>query len=162
VDCESHIVVGVSDAKISSDPAAELVTHALGSCIGVALYDPAAQMAGLLHFQLPSAADDPQRAAEKPLMFADSGMQRLVGSMEEHGAARNRMVVKIAGGAEMLDEGKVFNIGRRNHTSIRKILWRYGMLIEAEDVGGSAPRTLYFKVADGKLRVKSGPSSKTL
>jgi chemotaxis receptor (MCP) glutamine deamidase CheD len=37
-----------------------------------------------------------------------------------------------------------FDIGKRNYLAIRKILWsNTGMFINAEDVGGSAARSLY-------------------
>jgi chemotaxis protein CheD len=56
----------------------------------------------------------------------------------------------------MFDDGGVFNIGRRNHAAIRKVLWQHGLLIDGEDVGGSSPRHLYLAVADGSVTVKSG------
>jgi chemotaxis protein CheD len=155
VEAESKIIVGVSDARISTDPQATLITYSLGSCIGLALFDPAVQMAGLLHFQLPSAAADPARGQEKPLMFGDSGAEQLIKSMEAHGAQRKRMKVKLAGASEMLNDTKAFNIGRRNHTAIRKFLWQQGMLIDAEDIGGPTPRTMSLNVSDGKVIIKA-------
>lgn len=162
MEAEAKIIVGVSDARISADPQAALVTYSLGSCIGLALYDPVAKMAGLLHFQLPNASADPARSAEKPLMFGDSGAEHLIRSMEAHGAQRKRMKVKLAGASEMLDEAKMFNIGRRNHTAIRKFLWQQGMLIDAEDIGGPTPRNMCLNVADGKVVIKADSRTTTL
>ena len=51
-----NIVVGVADMKISNDPDSVLVTHSLGSCIGVAVYDRAVHAGGLLHFMLPDSS----------------------------------------------------------------------------------------------------------
>jgi chemotaxis protein CheD len=150
-----NITVAISDAKISRDRSATLATHSLGSCIGVCLYDGGLGMAGLLHYQLPESKMDPKRAIEAPLMFADTGLAALLKSMQAHGAAANRIKVKLAGGAEMLNDSKMFSIGRRNYTAIRKLLWQQGMLIEKEDIGGTAPRTVYFHVADGSVTVKS-------
>lgn len=151
-----NIIVGVSDAKASADAADVLATYSLGSCIGVALFDPASRVAGLLHFQLPSSAGDPQRALEKPLMYADTGMAWLLDAMRRLGADKRRMRVALAGGAKMLNDEGVFDIGRRNHTAIRKVLFQQGMLIGAEDVGGTAPRTLFLRVCDGTLQIKGG------
>jgi chemotaxis protein CheD len=151
----STIQVVISDAKVSNDPAAVLTTHSLGSCIGVCVYDPAVTTAGMLHFQLPSSSLDARRATERPSMFADTGMQQLLGMMQEHGAVSHRMKVKLAGGAEMLNDGTLFSIGRRNHTAIRKVLWQHGLLITGEDVGGTQPRTLHMRVADGVVMVNS-------
>jgi len=156
------IVVNVSDAAVSDEVENVLTTYSLGSCIGVCAYDPAAHVAGMLHFQLPSATLDPQRAQQNPCMFADTGMQRLLSLMAEKGADRRRLRVKLAGGAQMLNDNNLFNIGRRNQTAIRKVLWQHGLLIDREDLGGNSPRTLYMKVADGTVTVKSGTHTTVL
>src|SRR5258706_7456537 len=150
------ITINVSDARSSSDPGDVLVTYSLGSCIGVCLYDPQARVAGLLHYQLPTSTLDAARAKERPAMFADTGMALLLAQMEALGAQKRRMKVKLAGGAGMLNDASSFNIGKRNHVAIRKILWQHGMFVESEDVGGNAPRTGYLAVADGGLAIKSG------
>ena len=157
-----NIVVGVSDARTSADPADVIATYSLGSCIGVAVYDPVKKVAGMLHYQLPTATADPARGAEKPLMFADSGMAWLLKEMERHGADRKRLKVKIAGAAEMLADATLFQIGKRNHAAIRKILWQQGIFIDGEDIGGKTPRNLYLTVADGSVVVKAQGQSKTL
>ena len=94
-------IVHVSDAKASSDPSNVIATYSLGSCIAVALYDPATNIGGMLHFQLPNSKIDPERAKEKPFMFGDSGMNILVKKLTSMGANKKRMNVKIAGGAAM-------------------------------------------------------------
>jgi len=151
----TQIVVAVSDAKVSGDAGALLVTYALGSCIGVCLHDGTAGLAGMLHYQLPSSALSPERAREQPLMFADTGLAQLLRAMEQQGGLGSRMTVKLAGGAQMLNDAKLFSIGRRNYTAIRKVLWDRGMLIHREDVGGDAPRTVYLRVADGAVTVRA-------
>ncbi len=157
-----NIVVNVSDARVSQDPDDVLVTHSLGSCIGVCVYDPIAHAAGMLHFQLPSSTIDAGRAQANPCMFADTGMTILLQNLAALGAQPRRMQVKLAGGAEILDDKGLFCIGKRNHTAIRKILWQRGLLLSAENVGGSEPRTLYLHVADGTTIVKSRGESAAL
>jgi chemotaxis protein CheD len=154
------ITINVSDARASGDPADTLVTYSLGSCIGVCLYDPIARVAGLLHYQLPTSTMDKAKADNNPFMFADTGMGALLPMMEALGAQKRRLKVKLAGGAAMLNDASSFNIGKRNHAAIRKILWQHGMFIESEDVGGGAPRTVYLRVADGSLTIKSGGVTK--
>jgi len=156
------IVVNVSDARASNDPADVLATYSLGSCIGVALYDATSRVGGLLHFQLPSSTIDPNRAAQSPLMFADTGMAHLLAQMEKLGAQKRRMKVKLCGGAQMLNDNNLFNIGRRNHAAIRKVLWQQGMLIDGEDVGGNSPRNMYLSLADGTVQVKTAGQTVTL
>jgi chemotaxis protein CheD len=157
-----NVVVAISDAKVSSRAEDVLMTYALGSCIGVALYDPAAKVAGMLHYQLPSASLDPQRAGEKPLMYADTGMEWLLGKMVQRGADKRRMQARLAGGASMLNDRGLFDIGRRNHASIRKVLWQNKMLIHAEHVGGTEARNMQLDVADGRVLVKCGEQWITL
>ncbi len=156
------IVVNISDAKLSRDAQDTIVTYSLGSCIGVALYDPVVKVAGMLHFQLPTATLDPERSRQQPMMFADSGMAVLLREMEKYGAQKRRMKVKLAGAAQMWNDGNLFNIGRRNHAAIRKILWQNGMFLDGEDIGGTAPRNLYLNVADGSVVIKMQGMTKKL
>ncbi|HEX2973465.1 MAG TPA: chemotaxis protein CheD, partial [Tepidisphaeraceae bacterium] len=157
-----NIVVNVSDAKVSNDPQDVLATYSLGSCIGVTLYDPASRVGGMLHFQLPSSTIDQQRARQNPLMFADTGMASLLAALKSQGAEQKRLKVRLAGAAQMLDDSSLFNIGRRNHAAIRKILWQLGLLIAGEDIGGSAPRNMYLNVADGSVMIKTGSKTVSL
>jgi chemotaxis protein CheD len=149
------IVVGVSDAQISTDPQEVLVTYSLGSCIGLTAYDPVAKCGGMLHYQLPTSTLDAGKAAANPFMFADSGTAELLKRMQAKGAVKARLKVKIAGAAEILNDNGVFSIGRRNHAAIRKILWQHGLMLEREHVGGTAPRTLYLHIADGSAVIKT-------
>ncbi len=150
------VTVSISDAKVSADPSAVLATYSLGSCIGLTLYDPAVKVGGMLHYQLPTSTLDAQRAAQNPLMFADTGFAHLLGEVARHGGDKRRLKVHIAGAAQMLGDAKLFDIGRRNHAAIRKLLWQHGLFIEKEHVGGSAPRTMYLAVADGTVTLKMG------
>jgi chemotaxis protein CheD len=157
-----RIIVNVSDAKVSTNPSDVLVTYSLGSCIGVCLYDPVTNIGGMLHYQLPDSKMDAERAGTKPFMFADTGMKILVEKLIEMGAKKKRMQVKIAGGATMDTGPKGFDIGKRNHLAIRKIMWRNGMFIDSEDVGGISPRNLYMNMADGAITVRSNGLEKKL
>lgn len=151
-----QITVNISDAKVSKNPGDTIVTYSLGSCIGVALYDPLLPIAGLLHFQLPTSTMDAERARKQPLMFADSGLETLINEMVAQGANKRRLKVRLAGGAKMFEDSSTFDIGKRNHTAIRKALWQHGLFVDAEQVGGSTPRTVYLNVADGKVTLKAG------
>ncbi|MDB5294045.1 MAG: Chemotaxis protein CheD [Phycisphaerales bacterium] len=155
-------IVDISDAKVSADPADTLVTYSLGSCIGVAVYDPAARVAGLLHCQLPTGTMDPAKAAGRPAMYADTGLAHLMKLMAARGASPRRLQVRLAGGAQMFDDGGVFSIGKRNHAAVRKALWQHGLMVAAEAVGGSSPRTMYVGVADGQVSLRTGTVTTTL
>jgi len=159
---KARIIVGVSDARVSNKQTDVIATYSLGSCIGVCLYDPATHIGGMLHYQLPDSKQDPERAKTKPLMFADTGMKILVEKLVSMGAVKKRMQVKIAGGAAMDTGPKGFDIGKRNHLALRKIMWKNGMFIDAEDVGGKSPRNMYMNIANGAITVRSNSLEKTL
>lgn len=159
---KTRTIVHVSDAKIANDPADVLTTYSLGSCIGVCLYDPATQIGGMLHYQLPDSKMDPDRARDKPFMFADTGMKILVDKLVSMGANKKRMQIRIAGGAAMDTGPQGFDIGKRNHLAIRKILWKNGMFIDAEDVGGTSPRNMYMNMDNGAVTVRSNGLEKVL
>ena len=99
----SRIIVGISDFKISGNVEDMLITYALGSCIAVAVYDPKVRVGGLLHFMLPNSKLDLNRAKAAPAMFADTGIPLLFKSCYGMGAQKKHMIVKIAGGASILD-----------------------------------------------------------
>jgi chemotaxis protein CheD len=145
------VIVGISDCQVSRDPEEVLVTYALGSCIAVAVYDPVARVGGLLHFMLPDSSIDPDRGRQRPFMFADTGVPTLFHRAYDLGADKRRMIVRMAGGAQMMDERGVFDIGRRNHLAARKILWKAGVMIESEAVGGNLSRTVRLDMAAGSV-----------
>jgi chemotaxis protein CheD len=155
------IIVDISDARVSKDPGDELVTYSLGSCIGVAVHDPVARIGGMLHYQLPSDRADSAKTDKNPLMFADTGMKYLIDKMMALGVNKRQLKVKIAGGAQMND-AKTFQIGKRNYAAIRQVLWKNGMFIDAEDVGGHNARNLSLQISDGTVQVKSQGNTKQL
>ncbi len=154
-----NVVVGVADCLVSSDTSQVLVTYALGSCIGVSIYDPVAQVGGLLHFMLPEAPPDAAEFGKSPYMFADSGIPMLFREAYEKGAQKRRLRVRVAGGAQIMDEKGVFNIGQRNCLAMRKIFWRAGVLVHAEETGGRCARTMRLEMASGRIFLKSTDGS---
>lgn len=155
-----RLVVGIGEFAVSDRPGDVIVTHALGSCIAVCLWDPDRRIAGLLHYLLPESRINPQRAVEQPAAFADTGIPLLFQSAYKLGAQKARCRVRLVGGAEVTTDlqgtGGAFNIGRRNQLAAKNTLWRNGVLIDKEDVGGRAVRTVHLWVADGRLQVSSG------
>ena len=99
------VIIGISDFNCSKKPGDVLVTYALGSCIAVVVFDPMAMVGGLLHFMLPDSNLDKKKASECPAMFADTGIPLLFKSCYALGAEKRRMIVKIAGGASILNDG---------------------------------------------------------
>lgn len=149
------LVVQVADCQVSKDPDGSLVTYALGSCIAVAIHDAAAGVGGLLHLMLPESSIDRAKAHANPYMFADTGVPLLFRSAYERGAEKRRLTVRLAGGAQVMDENGVFNIGKRNYLAVRKILWKAGVLVGGEDVGGKISRTVRLEVGSGKFWLRA-------
>jgi chemotaxis protein CheD len=154
----ANIVVGMADCQVSKSRDQVLVTYALGSCIAVAIHDPVAGVGGMLHYMLPESAISPAKAGENPYMFADTGIPLLFRRAYEYGAEKRRLVVRVAGGAQVMDSEGVFNIGKRNYLALRKILWKAGVLVQGEDVGGNASRTVRLEVGSGRFWLR-GPGS---
>jgi chemotaxis protein CheD len=148
-------VVGISDFQTSSNPDDIIITYSLGSCIGMTVYDPATRVGGMIHYMLPLSKISPDKALVKPAMFADTGVPELLKKVLELGASKSRLVVKVAGGSQLMDQHKVFNIGERNFLILRKILWKNNILIKAADVGGVISRTVRFELGTGKVTIKS-------
>ncbi|RPH94860.1 chemotaxis protein CheD [candidate division KSB1 bacterium] len=153
---ERRLVVGVADMKMTNRESDVIVTHALGSCIGIAIYDPTAMVGGILHFMLPDASANPQRAAESPWMFGSTAIPAFFKKAYELGATKPRLIVKVAGGAQFLDDKEFFAIGKRNHTMMRKIFWQNGVLTKTEHVGGTVSRTLFLEMSSGRIWIATG------
>lgn len=150
-----QIVVGVSEWAISVSPQDMLVTYSLGSCLGLALYDPEVGVGGLLHAMMPVSTLDPVRARTQPAMFVDTGVGTLLTELFRLGARRGSLVATVAGGASQITGGQTFRIGQRNHTVLRRMLWKNDILIAAEDVGGTRSRTIFLDMSTGRTLVKS-------
>ena len=149
-------VVGIGEFAISNRKEDVIITHALGSCIAVCVWDPTNLVAGLLHFLLPDSRINPQRSKEQPAAFADTGIPLLFQTAYQHGLQKNRCMVRLVGGAEVAGSGASFDIGKRNILAAKNMLWRNGVLIKGEDVGGKAVRTVSLFVGEGRLQITSG------
>jgi chemotaxis protein CheD len=148
------IIVGVADMRYSDQPDDVIITYSLGSCIGLTLYDTGMRIGGLVHCMLPLSKIDAAKAEANPFMFIDSGVSAILQTLFDMGAQRKTLVAKVAGGAQIMDDKGMFNIGERNNTVVRKMLWKNNILISGEDVGGSTPRTMSLDLATGKTVLK--------
>jgi chemotaxis protein CheD len=159
-------VVGVADLKVSDVPGETLITYALGSCLGVMVWDPVAKVGGLLHVMLPDSSIDPVKAQTNPFMFVDTGVPRLFKACYEKGAVKSRVIVKVCGGAHQgVDESADrFQIGKRNAVQLKQLLWKNGVMIKAQDVGGvQLSRTVSLDVGTGDVVIKlNGAERRTL
>jgi chemotaxis protein CheD len=151
------IAVGISDYKALKSPGT-LVTYALGSCVGISLYDPASRIGGLSHIMLPSSSLRADGATDNRMKYADTAISDMLAYMEHLGAVRTYICAKIAGGANMFGtmEGSfIETIGDRNVEAVRQELARLGIPLIAEDVGANYGRTVHFNLEDGRVVIQS-------
>lgn len=151
-----HIVsVGLGELRVSRDPRVCLVAHGLGSCVGVCAYDPVAHVGAMLHAMLPENTGHGPAQSTK---YVDSGIRQLLEEMTGQGMLRQRLIVRLAGGAHMLTAPgfkNTLNIGARNADMALAALQREGLRVAAADTGGHFGRTVRLYVSNGTVTVRS-------
>ena len=157
------IKVGMADLKTGKAPDV-LTTLGLGSCIGIALWDPTTRIGGLAHVMLPDSTKI--RNNSNIAKFADTGIAELVRQIEAMGVPKKRLVAKIAGGARMFEVSgstSVGNIGEKNAIASKQKLQELGIPILAEDTGLNYGRTVELNCANGDYVIKAvGKPVKTI
>ena len=149
------IKVGKADLNLCRDPDI-ITTLGLGSCIGIALYDPSTKIGGLAHIMLPDSTK--MRNNSNIAKFADTGIEELLNRMIKAGAVKSRLVAKIAGGAKMFEVSglsDIGNVGQRNAEASRAKLKQLGIRLIAEDTGLNYGRTVELHCDNGDYYIKS-------
>ena len=157
----SNITIGIADLNVAR-PSDTLVTYALGSCVGICLYDQVAKVAGLSHILLPSSAQIPGNTT--PMKFADTAIPMLMVKMQALGARPNQLKAKIAGGAQMFassGNASIANIGERNTAAVKATLQRLRIPILAEDTGSNYGRTLLFDADTFTMTIRTPKRAET-
>ncbi|MFB6089861.1 MAG: chemotaxis protein CheD [Halobellus sp.] len=166
-----RVKVGVADYAVA-ETGAELVTSGLGSCVGIALVDPEAGVAGLAHAMLPNASDGRREtdggspaavsdaredgdAEADEAKYVDTAVRGLLRSMVDAGADRSRIEARVAGGSAMFEfDSGAGRIGERNVAAAEDVLADHGVPIVASDVGGDHGRSLSLDASTGALSVR--------
>ena len=147
-------VVGIGELAVSDGADEIIVTHGLGSCVAVCIFDPVVRVAAMLHFMLPESRINVDRARQQPAAFADTGIPMLFQTAYRYGLEKRRAIVKLVGGAEVTASvDMAFRTGQRNVLAAKQVLWRNGVLVKAEDIGGNMARTVHLGAQDGRVRV---------
>jgi chemotaxis protein CheD len=143
---------------VSADPTDELMALGLGSCIGLAVVDRTAGVAGLAHIVLPRSHNGGRRGK-----FADTAVPDLIDHLRRAGAADRRMQAAIAGGARMFEMRGGLEIGARNDEAVREALARHKISLRASRTGGNQGRTVRVHVGEGRVTVRvAGQQPETL
>lgn len=147
------VVVGIAEGKIAKSGQV-LVSYALGSCVGICLYDKRGTAAGMVHIILPSKSSAVQQ--QNPYKFADEGIRTMIEELKKAGIPRIRLAAKIAGGAKMFSTGGVqWEIGQKNVEAVKKTLAQEKIPVTAEDTGKNYGRTICFYVDECRLEVRN-------
>ena len=149
------IKVGMADYKVGRAPDT-LISYGLGSCIGISLYDPQTKIGGLLHIMLPDS--NQSRANENRAKFADTGIPDMLNELIRMGAAKSRLVAKLAGGSQMFafaNASDIMRVGLRNASASKEILKKLSIPIVGEDTGGNYGRTVQIDLSTGVYKVKT-------
>jgi chemotaxis protein CheD len=157
---EHKVVVGIADFAVSNNPNIILSTYSLGSCIGVAIYDPVVKVGGLLHAMLPDSTIDNVKAMTQPAMFIDTGIPALFRAAYDLKADKYRLQIYVAGGAQIMDNSGYFNIGKRNYEALTGLLGKHGLKIQSEQTGGMVNRTMYLNLGSGEVSLKTSGQTK--
>lgn len=150
--CRHGVVVGVADLRVAEAEGGPLITYALGSCLGLAAYDPVLRVGGLLHYMLPQPTGPEQRASRNPFLFGATGIPLLLRMVAELGGRPDRLILCAAGAAEVLAGVADLALGRRNRAMLGRVLAEFGLVLAAEDTGGNHARTMCLDLARGKIR----------
>jgi chemotaxis protein CheD len=149
------VVLGMGEMQIAKDDATVLTCLGLGSCIALCAYDAKAKIAGMAHIVLPSGEGD---AGGQSVKYADSGVPLLINKMIAMGARKSSLMLKIAGGSQMLSvpgaSAARMNIGERNAEEVKNTIEKLGLRIEADDTGGKVGRTVQLMAETGQVVVR--------
>ncbi len=143
--------IGIGHIKTTATAGDEIKTYALGSCIAVILYDKKIKIAGMIHIALPDSAVNKEKSQSLPGYFADTGLPLLLKDFKKLGGDRKSTVIKITGGSSIMDENKTFDIGKRNAIAVKRFLWKQGLGVMKEDIGGNISRTVSIEIDTGKV-----------
>lgn len=149
------IIVGISDMKIVKNPDS-LISYALGSCVGICLYDPVMKIAGMAHILLPDSKTFPNDG--NIFKFADTSLEYMIKKMIESGSTKSRIIAKIAGGAQLFaheSKNESMRIGDRNVKSVKQKLNELKVRLVAEDTGLNYGRTVELFSEDGVVKISS-------
>jgi chemotaxis protein CheD len=154
-------VIGISQMKVARDNEGGLITHALGSCLGVVVYDPVVKVGGLLHYLLPLSSLHVEDSVTSPCKYGDTGIPMLFQEAYRLGAAKDHLRVVIAGGGQFLSAGAA-DVGTRNVAIARRLFLKNRVLVTGESVGGNVPRTLRLDFKTGSILCKEGAQERVL
>ena len=158
-----EVKVGMADMNVCASPDS-IITLGLGSCVGLVLYDPSTKICGMVHVMLPDSKSI--GVGNNLAKFADTGVEELLKMVVKKGAKKERLVAKMAGGAQMFSVNKdspMLRVGERNVAAVKEELKKLGIRLIAEDTGENYGRTVIFYPESGEYLIRAiGKEPKTI
>lgn len=149
---QNRVIVGISDMKITRKRGDLLITHSLGSCLGLTAYDPNAGIGGLIHCLLPRAS---RAEVPNPYMYVNLGVPYMIRKMVKLGCTREYLVFKAAGCGRMMNMLSQFDTGAQNQAMLEALFEKNSVKLAAIDTGGSIPRTMSLDMETGRVAIAS-------
>jgi chemotaxis protein CheD len=151
------INVGMAELAVSQEPTDILTVLGLGSCIALCAFDPVSRVAGMAHMVLPRCRVETSEMGIK-VKYIETGVPWLLQKMYKMGVEKPNLILKITGGARMLNipgSNSFLDIGQKNIVQVNETIAKEGLKICAEDLGGGLGRSVRFYVETGKIQVKA-------
>lgn len=147
---EARTAVKVAPGGVYATGQDEDLVTVLGSCVSACIHDPVSRVGGINHFMLPTGRGDGSvvEALSDAHRYGCFAMEHLINEVLKLGAARERLCVKLFGGAHLLSAGS--RVGEMNIAFARQYVRKEGLKLLAEDLGGSAARRLKYVPRSGQ------------
>lgn len=130
-----------------------VVYTVLGSCISVCVHDPILNIGGMNHFMLPTPNGNSKNDSwGKSARYGSYAMELLINEIMKRGGNRNRLVVKVFGGARIYEGTS--DVGANNSSWVMDYLNREGLVPVKADIGDIYPRKIYYFTESGRVLLK--------
>lgn len=136
-----HVIQGQFHVAEGDDV---VLTTILGSCVAACIRDPVARVGGMNHFLLPGATGD------EGLRYGVQSMELLVNALLRKGARRDRLEVKLFGGAHLFDG--LSDVGGQNSTFAERFVRDEGLNYVGGSLRGDRARRIQYWPASGRAR----------
>lgn len=156
------IIIGIGDLFVSKDVNMTLKTFALGSCVAVTIYDTQSQAGAMVHIALSDSKVNEEKSIAKPGYFVNTAIPALINKLKKVNPSftPSNSIVKLIGGASILNDENFFNIGQKNIITAEKLLSHHGFKINGQDTGGKISRTVTLSIKTGKVVIANAEIGK--
>ncbi len=148
----TEISVGANECRLARQ-GERLVARGVLADVVLTIQVPAGGFAAMLRFSAPE-----ERSVSRPRMealsdFADQAIHLLFQSIRSMNIPNEEITVSAIGGADL--PGQTFGRGKQLALAVRRSLWKHGVLLNGNDLGGAHTRMIWLESATGRLIVRS-------